>query len=247
MTIILSLSFITFSACAPEEEEPEVEEKPWLTVQACSKDFGDNIYLGSVTAFDIKTSKTPGWWIEYENSSPTGTMTDQGVLILPSSTNLVNVVYTNGVERIVRTINLYAYNPNAPIDLILTEAESKNGYVLKTKFIVNLGEKIVLSPSILYNNKEYRDGSIENVTIEDESIVSYDAEKLEFNALKVGTTKVVVDATIWGIRWYTYHRADMCFYHVYQGLQDDPDIPGRNQNLIGSAGLRRQFTIEVVE
>ena len=132
-TIILSLSFVCFSACAPVEEEPEVEERPWLTVQACSKDFGDNVYLGSVTAFDVKTSKTPGWWIEYENSSSSGTMTDDGVLIFPASTNLINVVYTNGVERIVRTLNIYAYNPNAPIDLLLTQTEAQT-FVLKTKF-----------------------------------------------------------------------------------------------------------------
>lgn len=218
----------------PEPQGPEV----WLEVNIHGKstdnyrpvcDVFDTVNL------DIKTSNTPGWYIEHVVHNPESAAVDaaNNVTFYNNSTILVTVIYTNGVESITKTVNIYQSHWYAAMDLYLTKKDIDNGYRAVNSYIIRASNALELTPICVIKEKPYYDTEIEEVIIEDESIIYYDPITCTLVPLKAGETKVVVEG-----RWHTYTSSS----YTESGSQS---FKGR-EGLLGSLGLRRELTIKVV-
>ena len=120
--------------------------------------------------------------------------------------------------------------PGEPVDYSETNFYENTDFY--TSYNVPLNGKVVFEDMrIRLGNRVYRDAVINNVVIEDESVLSFDSEKLAFVGLKAGTTKV----TVYG-KWHQVEWDD------WSNVRPDP---AKTYKGSGSRNLKREMTITV--
>ena len=223
----------------PQEPVDPGESGVWLKVSYAgeSTDHYRPVFdVFDMIKLEVKTSNTPGWYLEYVVHDPHQAVIDAGqnITFYAGSTLLATIIYTNGVESITKTINTYQAAWNEPMDLYLTSDDVSNGYraVNSYKFRLSTGKVLELAPICVVESKPFYDAEIEEIIIEDESIVHYDPITRTLVPLKAGETKVVIEG-----RWRTYTSSS------YEGLST---MVGR-EGLTGSLGLKRELTITVYD
>ena len=132
-----------------------------------------------------------------------------------------NNIHNNSVQ----VLNQYINNDgNYDIDVFFRSYSGLDKTEMLNKWQLSLDTPVELTPKLFYRNKSFDDAIIESITVEDESILSYENGVL--TPLKTGTTKIIIDCS-W--RGYTYTSWDN----------------GGKREGTGSADLRREVVVTV--
>ena len=233
LTLIVSALSLGFASCGEAEVEPEVE--PYIIAKlspSCSRNQHSALYyatgvLGQVVTFVCETPKLEGWYITYSADNVDKTPVDEEngkYEAYNTGICYITVTYTNGIDKVTDMICCYYDHRNLEIDvffssnsgLYTTEKMSKN-------WELSLGTPIELSPILFFNNKRFDDAIISSITIEDQSILSYENGVL--TPLSAGTTKILIDCT-----WRGYNSTSW---------------GNKGKEGTGSADLKREITVTV--
>ena len=207
-------------------------------------DTGDTVFL------QVQVPELEGWSYDYSISHPDDVIVSERTtgklkgydLYLVSAGRVIyfTVNYTNGFDTVSATKKIYFEHWNVHLGFYFMPGEpvnySETNFYENTDFYtsynVPLNGKVVFEDMrIRLGNRVYRDAVIDNVVIEDESVLSFDKEQLAFVGLKAGTTKV----TVYG-KWHQVEWDD------WSNVRPDPP---KTYEGSGSRNLKREMTITV--
>lgn len=242
LTLILSLItlLLSFGFASCGEPEGEVDKgnnvEPYIIAKvspgAGRNQFSAHYYctgrLGANVIFKCETPELEGWYITYscDNVDKIHLNEEDGTYEgYKAGICYITVTYTNGVDKVTDMVCCYYGNFNEDIDVFFrSDPGLDKGDYMSLNWQLTSGKSVVLEPLLIYYNRSFDDAIIKSVTIEDNSILSYEDGVL--TALSAGTTKIVIDCT-W--RGYTYKSWGA----------------GSSSSGSGSADLRREITVTV--